>query len=46
MKSVPVRSKGRRSAAAQTDEVAIELPGQVKPLPSQVTRNNDIFYVL
>ncbi len=39
MRSSPVRSKGRRSAAAQTDEVAVELPGQVKPLPSQVTKN-------
>jgi hypothetical protein len=43
MKNVPVHSKGRRSAAAQTDEVAVELPGQVKPLPSQVTRNKQIF---
>ncbi len=43
MKSVPGSSKGRRSAAAQTDEIAIELPGQVKPLPSQVTKNKDIF---
>jgi hypothetical protein len=45
MKNVPVRSKGRRSAAAQTDEVAVELPGQVKPLPSQVTKNKDIFVI-
>jgi hypothetical protein len=34
-----VRSKGRRSAATKTDKVAVELPGQVKPLPSQVTKN-------
>ncbi len=38
-----MRSKGRRSATAQTDEVAVELPGQVKPLPSQVTKNIKIF---
>jgi hypothetical protein len=45
MKSVPGSSKGRRSAAAKTDEVAVELPGQVKPLPSQVTKNKDIFVI-
>ncbi len=34
----PVNLEGRRCATAQTDEVAVELPRQVQPLPSQVTR--------